>query len=188
MRRVHSFGGRVGRGLAVAGAVVLLAAGCGSETPEPEGPAGSAPAVEEEPWSTDTTRGDGHGTHVSPAVLEEVMVEEDDGYDRVVLRFRGGVPDYIADPSDPLAHGGLGTEVEMPGDQHLKIVLVGVTEESSFPVTEGTAVLPEVRDLGIFEGELGVGIGVVNPTDEPLSYRVHVEEERLVVDIAHPGH
>ncbi|MFD7509815.1 hypothetical protein ACFV5N_10795 [Streptomyces sp. NPDC059853] len=182
MRRV----GLVGRGLAVAGVVVLLAGGCGSETPEPDRPAGSAP-VEEESWSTDTTSGDGHGTHVSPAVLEEVMVEEDDGYDRVVLRFRGGVPDYIAHPMDPLAHGGLGTEVEMPGDQHLKIVLVGVTEESSFTDTEGTAVVPEVRDLGIFEGELGVGIGVVTPTGEPLSYRVQVEEERLVVDIAHAG-
>ncbi|AKG43893.1 hypothetical protein SXIM_25090 [Streptomyces xiamenensis] len=88
----------------------------------------------------------------------------------------------------PVSHGGLGTEVEMPGDQHLKVVLVTVTDKNSFPVTEGTAAVPEVRDLGHFEGELGVGVGGALPADEPLSYRVTVREKQLLVDIAHTGH
>ncbi|UCM88985.1 hypothetical protein [Streptomyces marincola] len=40
---------------------------------------------------------------------------------------------------------------------------------------------------GIFEGELGVGIGVSSPHGTPLPYRVTVEEERIAVDIAHGG-
>jgi hypothetical protein len=186
MRRVGSFGGRVGRGLAVAGVVALLVTACEDGEQEPSGAASSAPSVEEGPWSTGTTSSDGRGSRAG--VLEKVTVEEGDGYDRVVLEFRRGVPAYIAHPMDPLSHGGLGTEIEMPGDQHLKVVLVTVTDESSFPVTEGTAAVPEVRDLGLFEGELGVGVGVAIPADEPLSYRVTVREKQLLVDIAHTGH
>ncbi|CAL9480936.1 hypothetical protein SUDANB171_03029 [Streptomyces sp. enrichment culture] len=193
MRGVRSFGGRVGRGLAVAGVVMLLATACEDGEQDPaaveSGATSSAPPVEEEgPWSTEMTSDNGRGAQAGAAVLEEITVAEADGYDRVVLEFSGGVPGYIAVPTDPATHDGLGTEVEIPGDQHLKVVLVGVTQESSFPVTEGTAVVPEVHDLGYFEGERGVGVGVAVPADEPLSYRVTFGEGQLLVDIAHSGH
>jgi hypothetical protein len=106
-------------------------------------------------------------------------------YDRVSFEFAGGVPGYFAEYVDTLRHGGLGKEVHIAGEHQLKIVFVGVTPESAFKSEESTSAIREIRDLGVFEGEMGVGIGVGPQGDGPAGFRVKADEDRIVVDIAH---
>ncbi|MDT0266675.1 hypothetical protein RM844_10260 [Streptomyces sp. DSM 44915] len=207
MTRVQSVRSGAGRVVAAAGAALLLVSGCGGdedaaggredasaspteEVEEPEStPAGDGAPADDAPgteWGTDVVHGDGDGDGAAgPSELAEVTVTEDDGFDRVALEFTGAVPDHITTYMDPLAHGGLGTPVELAGDQALKVVLVGMVEETVNVASEPTALVPEVRGLGIFEGELGVGLGIESPAGEPLPYRVSTEDQRIVVDIAH---
>ncbi|WP_101255137.1 AMIN-like domain-containing (lipo)protein [Streptomyces barkulensis] len=169
---------------ATALAAVLLMAVSGSDAPSPSPEAGDRPVGA--PQDTSGKSGEGRWTGASAApVLKDVRVSGHDAYDRVSFEFADGVPDYFAEYVDTLRHGGLGEEVRITGEHRLKIVFVGVTPRSTFEDREGTSVVREIRDLGVFEGEMGVGIGVDPEGDGRAGFRVKADENRIVVDIAH---
>ncbi|MFP8905433.1 AMIN-like domain-containing (lipo)protein [Streptomyces atacamensis] len=156
----------------------------GPDAPSPSPEAGDRPAGA--PQDASRKSGEGRWTGASAApVLKDVQVSGHDAYDRISFEFADGVPDYFAEYVDTLRHGGLGEEVRVAGEHRLKVVFVGVTPRSTFEDREGTSVIREVRDLGVFEGEMGVGIGVDPEGDGRAGFRVKAEENRIVVDIAH---
>ncbi|MCG3043373.1 hypothetical protein ACLIYM_16525 [Streptomyces fenghuangensis] len=192
---------------ATALAAVLLTAGCGggegpngAEEPVPtaeesasvSGLDASSPSPEAgdraagSPQDASRKSGEGRWTDASAApALKDVRVSGHDAYDRVSFEFADGVPDYFAEYVDTLRHGGLGEEVRIAGEHRLKIVFVGITPRSTFEDREGTPVIREIRDLGVFEGEMGVGIGVDSEGGSRAGFRVKADGNRIVVDIAH---
>lgn len=192
---------------ATALAAVLLTAGCGGgespngteepvptaeesasasgpDAPSPSPEAGDRPAGA--PQDASRKSGEGRWTGASAApVLKEVRVSGHGAYDRIGFEFADGVPGYFAEYVDTLRHGGLGKEVRITGEHRLKVVFVGVTPQSAFEDREGTSAIREVRDLGVFEGEMGVGIGVDSEGGGRAGFRVKVDGNRIVVDIAH---
>ncbi|MFP8886066.1 AMIN-like domain-containing (lipo)protein [Streptomyces mangrovi] len=191
--------------LSATAAAVLLTAGCGggsngaeepvataeesanvsgSDVTSPSPEAGGRPAGAPQDASRKSGEGRWTGASAAPA-LKDVRVSGHDAYDRVSFEFADGVPGYFAEYVDTLRHGGLGEEVRIAGEHRLKIVFVGVTPRSTFGDREGTPVIREVRDLGVFEGEMGVGIGVDPEGGDRAGFRVKAEENRIVVDIAH---
>ncbi|MGY1455276.1 AMIN-like domain-containing (lipo)protein [Streptomyces sp. SS8] len=191
---------------ATALAAVLLTAGCGGggpngaeepvataeksasisgpDAPSPSPEVGDRPAGAPQDASRKSGEGRWTGTSAAPA-LRDVRVSGHDAYDRISFEFADGAPDYFAEYVDTLRHGGLGEEVRITGEHRLKIVFVGVTPQAAFEDREGASVIREIRDLGVFEGEMGVGVGVDPEGGGRAGFRVKAEENRIVVDIAH---
>ncbi|MBW1602324.1 hypothetical protein JJV70_09410 [Streptomyces sp. JJ66] len=155
----------------------------GPQTHSPTAPPASpsVPASPTTEFSAQKVSGEGDNFTTRPT-LRNVMLTEHDGYDRLTFTFEGGTPGYIAHYMDPLAHGGRGDVTEVPGEHGLKLVLVGMPREANVPFDgEPTDTVRGVAGMGVFEGELGVAIGV----ESQDGFRVTPAAGTLTVDIAH---
>ncbi|MEI7032328.1 AMIN-like domain-containing (lipo)protein [Streptomyces pratensis] len=145
------------------------------------GPAGAVPP--------DTSRksGEGHSAVQSTAgpALERVETSTHDTYDRVSFHFAGGTPGFFAEYVDVLRHGGRGEEYDISGDHRLKIVFIAVGAGSPVGELDTTPTLREVRDLSVFEGEHGIGIGIDSGDgDDKPGFRVSADATTVAVDVA----
>ncbi|GLF97990.1 AMIN-like domain-containing (lipo)protein [Streptomyces yaizuensis] len=144
---------------------------------------------EESGLSQGATSGKGADT-TSPDVpeLKDVQVTSHDTCDRVTFTFSGPAPGYFAGYEDPLRTPGLGDAVTMPGEVHLKLVLSGVPETASLRRhgnIRTTGTVRGIKDLGTFEGELALGVGLDTADGEPTGYQVTVEGNEVVLTVAH---
>ncbi|MEE1929895.1 hypothetical protein V1J52_17190 [Streptomyces sp. TRM 70351] len=182
--------------LTLAALAPLAATACGGGGPDaaasaaprpPQSPAASAapPSPSAEPFGTGERSGPADGAAMTPPVIEDVRVGTREGHDRVTLTFAEGTPAYIAHLMDPLSHGGRGDVTPLPGEHSLKLVLVGMGPAAEVPATGTTPTVRAVEGLGVFEGELGAGIGVDTSDGAPPAFRVTTEADQLHVDIAH---
>lgn len=113
---------------------LLLAGGCGRDPgyDEPASPAdaprlphpgqSTAPAVSDTGWTAGIVRRDGRG---GIATLSAVRTARHDGFDRIVLEFRGDIlPGYELEYVDrPVRECGSGRAVELEGNGWLEIRL-----------------------------------------------------------------
>ncbi|MGD9485124.1 hypothetical protein WDH52_18035 [Streptomyces sp. TRM70308] len=135
-------------------------------------------------FGTHEVRGGGDGFAIRPD-LRDVRLTEHADYDRLTFTFSGGTPGYIAHYMDPLAHGGRGDVTEVPGEHGLKLVLVGMDRGTEVTFEDSSDTVRGVRGMGVFEGELGVGIGVDSAGEDPAGFRVTSDATTLTLDIAH---
>ncbi|TDC07337.1 hypothetical protein E1265_34070 [Streptomyces sp. 8K308] len=132
----------------------------------------------------DAERKDSPALGVGVPRLREVLVTGHDGYDRVTFAFEGGAPQVIASYVDELPSGDQEPR-DIAGAHDLQIVLVGVDEQSGFAPADLTDTVREVRDFGVFEGELRVVLGLDTPGGGAPGFRVTSDEDEVAVDIAH---
>jgi hypothetical protein len=176
--------------------ILALGTACGSPAPNAApatSPAASPPIptlVASAPqWHTDpvTVR---HSPAVPPVpVLTEVRYagHPEDGYDRIVFNFEGGLPGYSiryvdevrSDPSDRL--------LSVPGNRYLLIVLTPMQahrDDGSATVTgvhrAGLPMLTSYAVAGDFEGHVSIALGLEGRT----GYRVGELPGRVYIDVA----
>ena len=131
---------------------------------------------------------------IQPVILEEVRTGAQEGFDRVVLEFRGdALPGYHIEYIDrPVRECGSGRMVPLAGDGWLSIrvhparahELDGEEARSTIGERERAPELPLLQELTLtcdFEGEVEWVLGVRSPN----RYRVLElrEPTRLVVDV-----
>jgi hypothetical protein len=204
--------------IAAARAVVALAgalawAGCGAAGEEipaappgqvaegaaaPSGAVDTIPAGQRGPgeapgrvaWTAGRTAADHQVGGV--AVLEQMRIARNEGFDRVVFEFRGEIPSYVVEYIDrPVRACGSGHVVDVDGDGWLSIRFTPArahTEEGQATVTERNQrhqlpVIRHARSTCDFEAHLEWVIGTASPN----RYRVMelVDPARVVVDIRH---
>jgi hypothetical protein len=147
-------------------------------------------------FSADPVTGEAAGSEI--ALLEQITLGKHDGFDRVVFRFRNGVPGYRVEYVEPpLREDGSGNVVEIDGEA---FVVVRMEPASGFDLTTGEgelvytgprrisgedAGLRVVRELvrtGDFEAVLSWAVGL----EERVGFRVMTLQNpaRLVVDFS----
>ncbi|MFH0243784.1 hypothetical protein ACGRHY_15465 [Streptomyces sp. HK10] len=158
--------------------------GGGAASPTAGGDGGGSGAVPS--WGT--ARKDGEAEGVDPALapkLTAVRVAGHDAYDRVTFEFDGGVPAHMVAYLEPLHQPGSGTPVPVEGEHSVEVVLVGALPEGEYGGKEQTSGVREITKVGLFEGELRVGIGLDTEGDGRAGFRLVTEANRLHVDITH---
>ncbi|MEX2620639.1 MAG: hypothetical protein WD250_10500 [Egibacteraceae bacterium] len=130
------------------------------------------------------------------ALLTDVRVASQPGFDRVVLQLQGpDMPSYRVSQADPpLVQDGSGESVGVAGEAFLEVQLTpasGVDSSGAEPVatyqgpsriTADSAVITEVVRTGDFEGHLTWVVGL--RSKQPFAVTVLSDPLRLVVDIA----
>ena len=175
---------------------LLFVSGCGEES---SGAADAGPSETDQPTDAgietedpadaavgdwDAERKDRPAQGADVPRLTEVAVTEHEDHDRVTFAFDGSAPQVIASYVDEPPSGDV-EPPELAGAHNLMVVLVGVDQESGFAPTDLTDTVREVRDFGIFEGELRVVLGLDTPGGGAPGFRVTGAEDEVVVDIAH---
>jgi hypothetical protein len=135
-------------------------------------------------------------TSAEISLLTGVRAARHDGFDRVVLEFRSGVPGYrIAYVQRPVLADGSGAEVRIAGDHVLVIrmepALDADLSQESAPLTytgprrfsPGTPEVKELVRVGGFEGVLTWAIGLTDRADFRAS--TLADPPRLVLDFRH---
>ncbi|MBA2669735.1 MAG: hypothetical protein H0U67_05130 [Gemmatimonadetes bacterium] len=126
------------------------------------------------------------------AVLEQLRIARNEGFDRVVFEFGGEIPSYVVEYIDrPVRACGSGHVVDLDGDGWLSIRFTPArahTEEGQATVTDRNQrhqlpVIRHARSTCDFEANLEWVIGTASPN----RYRVMelADPERVVVDIRH---
>ncbi|GAA5116641.1 hypothetical protein GCM10023339_25770 [Alloalcanivorax gelatiniphagus] len=121
--------------------------------------------------------------------LEDVRLGEHDGFDRIVLEFRGtGTPGWSVDHANRARAEGSGEVVALEGDRVLTIAASGTAlpDAESYDVPQRLGPVGDIREVyvnGWFEGYTQVFAGIDG--DRP-AYRVFAlaDPPRLVVDVA----
>lgn len=136
----------------------------------------------------------GEGRGPGRLVLTGVRVSDHDGFDRVVLRYRGrGLPGWAVEHVRRARLEGSGRSVRLDGEAVLQVFSSGQTWPARGyyagprrvdPSTDGR--LAEVYVAGTFEGSTQFFLGV---DDGPAPFRVtrRTSPPRLVVDVADRG-
>ncbi|WP_101256692.1 AMIN-like domain-containing (lipo)protein [Streptomyces barkulensis] len=156
----------------------------GAASPTADGDGGGSGPVPS--WGT--ARKDGEAEGADPAAtpkLTAVRVTGRDVHDRVTFEFDGGVPAHIVAYLEPLHQPGSGTLVPVEGEHSIEVVLVGALPDGEYGGKEQTSGVREITKVGLFEGELRVGIGLDTEGDGRAGFRVVTEADRLHVDITH---
>ena len=197
---------------AVSAAAALALAGCTTTVDPPDSDsAGStaSPTASESPSATPTEGGlpflassaistdsqDGAG---SASLLTDLRLGSHDGFDRVVLEYRGeGAPGWEVGYVDEAISDGIGEPVAVGGNAILQVRTMGVRypEESDAdafrgdpgPIrvtAAGTVSVVEVVYDHVFEGYGMTFVGV----ESAAGFRVYrlTDPTRIVVEIAHP--
>jgi hypothetical protein len=126
------------------------------------------------------------------AVLEQLRIARNEGFDRVVFEFGDQIPSYIVEYIDrPVRACGSGHVVDVDGDGWLSIRFTPArahNEEGQATVTERNQrhqlpVIRHARSTCDFEAHLEWVIGTASPN----RYRVMelTDPERVVIDIRH---
>jgi hypothetical protein len=191
-------------------AALLLLAGCGADrsddpdsavaaggTTSPPAPTAEKPTTEDETTSApafaqSTKRQSGPASGGPNLVLVDVRVAEVDGFDRIVLKFRGtGTPGWVVNYVDEAVLDGSGEGVALGGAAVLDIYAAGTTWPAPDYYRGPIQLTPEnagaVEDVyvgGTFEGYTQVLAGI---DGEPAPFRVFAltAPSRLVVDVVH---
>ena len=144
----------------------------------------------------DTDAKSGPATANAVALLTDVRMARHEGYDRIVLEFRGdGLPEWRIEYVDPpILEDASGEEVEIEGDAFLQILMFGASGFDMETVTEsytgpdelegsdfGMGVVQELERTGDFEAVLTWVVGLSDEVD----FRVLTLENpsRLVIDV-----
>ncbi len=133
------------------------------------------------------------------ALLEDVEIGRNEGFDRIVFTFRDHVPGYRVEYQEPpLTEDGSGAVVELAGNS---LVVIRMEPASGFDTSvpegqqvytgprrlsgteRGTEVMTEAVRSGDFEAVLTWGVGL----NAPVPFRVETlsDPPRLVVDFQH---
>jgi hypothetical protein len=157
-----------------------------SETPTTNDEAAGPPAFAE-----NTNRQSGPGSGRSGLVLVDVAVAEAEGFDRIVLEFRGtGTPGWVVNYVDEAVLDGSGEVVALGGEAVLDIYASGTTWPAPDYYRGPRQLTPESGEIndvyvgGTFEGDTQVLAGI---DGEPAPFRVFTltAPSRLVIDVAH---
>jgi hypothetical protein len=128
------------------------------------------------------------------AILRDVRIAEQEGFDRIVFEFEGGVPGYrIEYVEPPIIKDPSGMEVQIAGDAFLAIRMEPAvahdpnTGAPTFEPQELTPALPaiiEAEQTGDFEAVLTWVLGLSGE----LPFRVDEfnSPDRLTIDVRHP--
>ncbi len=154
------------------------------------GDADSAPPGGPESWTAGRTSESRSAMGV--ATLREMRIARQEGFDRVVFVFDGGIPSYTAEYVDrPVRACGSGDVVDVAGDGWLRVGFTPArahTDAGQATVTDrdrrpGLPVIRQVRAICDFEAHLDWVIG----TGSPNRYRVFelADPDRVVVDVRH---
>ena len=200
---------RIPRVLQISAAVVTLTGGAVAvmnlpffdDEPDGSPTVSASPTVDASPRSAPTDAGEFPGTrdtilneppHVPPvAVITDVRISEQDGFDRVVFEFRDNSPGYRVEYVTAPVEEFSGKPLEIQGEAYLQVQLRGAQAHS-----EGDSTLEERRydpDLPAVEevvitGDAGGRVTAVIGLAQPLDYRVEraIDPFRTIVEIGHP--
>ncbi|WP_346109622.1 AMIN-like domain-containing (lipo)protein [Nonomuraea maheshkhaliensis] len=151
---------------------------------------GSASAAPGAPTSTAEVDVDRSGTE--PAVVTGVRFAAHDGYDRLVVDLKGGMPGYNVKWVDEFVQDGSGKPIGVRGGAYLQLTLFPAQahDENGEPTWSGGPVYPaglanlaDVVRTGDFEGRVGIGLVL----DRQAAFQVTEQRSpnRLVLDVAH---
>ena len=140
-------------------------------------------------WGTSVRSGSGAAGQV---VLQDVRVaaHRDGGYDRFVLEFSGGLPDWtIQYPSAPLHQCGSGRPIQLDASTALQITLrsAAAHDQQGNATVRQRTLEPELQMLRSarltcdFEGEVEWVLGLAGRT--PFRVMALDDPSRLVVDV-----
>lgn len=199
----------------VATGMMLASCTSGPEPEEPTGPSPTSPAPTTEPTNEPSPTSSGAQTtgpptsglqpfpqHVEPVqseassgaelLLMDLTSGEHEGYDRVVLTFKGeGTPGWRVGYEDNPAESGSGRPIDTEGDASLVVDVTGLVlpTEGDGQVPPGSEMtdLPEIEEVylaGWFEGQVQLVLGIDSP-DAPFRVFALTDPTRLVIDVQH---
>lgn len=178
-------------------ASALLTAGCGEGSVDGAGqttgrptasPSGSATlSAAPQDTSPREVKASSSGTEAgqSAVKLARVQVSEHGAYDRVRFEFSGRPTKVFAEYMDALRAPGRGEKIPLAGEHQLVLVFVGMERQKPSVETKSTTAVREVHASGVFEGEMIVGIGTDTEGDGPAGFRVRLDGDAVIVDVAH---
>jgi hypothetical protein len=128
------------------------------------------------------------------AILRNVTISEQEGFDRLVMQFDGGLPGYRIQYVDPpIILGPSGLEAEISGEAFLEIRMEPAaahdpnTGAPTFEPLEFTPVLPAIVEAERTEDFEGVLIWVLGQTGkQPFRVDEQNAPYQLTIDVAHP--
>jgi hypothetical protein len=132
-------------------------------------------------------------TEPPPVNIVDVRVGTHDDYDRVVVEFDSGIPEYTVDQAEPpFTEDGSGFPIDVEGESFLVLVMRGGTKqtdtgESSYDgptdFDPGLAQLVDLVEGGDFEAQSTWYFGLTG--DACTRVFTLTEPDRLVIDIEH---
>ena len=125
-----------------------------------------------------------------PALVTGVRVARHDGFDRVVVDFKGDIPGYAVRWTSKVETEGAGKVIDLKGGRALHVMLIPAvahTEEGT-PTWSGTSAEPLTAVTGIvstgdFEGH--VGIALISDRTRTFRVKEYTGPSRLVIDVGH---
>lgn len=125
-----------------------------------------------------------------PALVTGVRVARHDGFDRVVVDFKGDIPGYTVRWTSKVETEGAGKAIDLKGGRALHVMLIPAvahTEEGT-PTWSGTSAEPLTAVTGIvstgdFEGH--VGIALISDRTRTFRVKEYTGPSRLVIDVGH---
>ena len=146
-----------------------------------------------------TEKKSGPATASGTALLTDVRMARHEGYDRIVLEFKGdGLPEWRVEYVDPpILEDASGEEVDIDGDAFLQILMFGAsgfdmeTDTESYTGPDeldgadfGMGVVQELERTGDFEAVLTWVAGL--PEELPFAVSTEDGPPRLIVDVKTP--
>ncbi|NUW40899.1 AMIN-like domain-containing (lipo)protein [Nonomuraea rhodomycinica] len=170
------------------------------------GPATPAPSASGTPAATGSARPDELAPTPLPTSTAPVRVERDrgepavvtgvragrhEGFDRVVVDLKGGMPGYTVRWVDELEQDGSGKPLDLRGHPCLYVLLTpaqahtddGTPTWTGTPLTQPLGNVSRILRAGDFEGR--VSAGIVAGSRTPFRVREYTRPDRLVIDVAH---
>lgn len=198
--------------LAVLAALALVVSGCGDdEGDDTASPTATTGATASATGERTPTPGTGsptgqpfggstdmvvvlHEQGIGQAILRDVRVAPQEGFDRIVFEFEGGVPGYrIEYVEPPIIRDPSGLEAQIAGNAFLQIRMeraaghdpnTGVSTFEPLELTPGLPSILEAEETGDFEAVLTWVLGLSGK----LPFRVDEfnSPDRLTIDVRHP--
>ncbi|GAA2311324.1 hypothetical protein GCM10010149_72340 [Nonomuraea roseoviolacea subsp. roseoviolacea] len=126
-----------------------------------------------------------------PAIVTGVRAGRHDGFDRVVVDLKGGMPGYTVRWVDELEQDGSGKPLDLRGSPCLYVLLTpaqahtedGTPTWTGTPLAQPLGNVTRILKAGDFEGRVSAGIVAASRT--PFRVREYTRPDRLVIDVAH---
>ena len=126
----------------------------------------------------------------SAPTLVDVRAGRHPGFDRVVVEFRGAVPEHHVRYVDQLVEDGSGNPVSVAGNADLELVFQGANAHKADGTpsvgprrfSPGLTAVKEVAQIGDFEAVVSYGIGL--DRRRPLTVSTLSGPSRLVIDVS----
>ncbi|MEV0201964.1 hypothetical protein [Nonomuraea sp. NPDC050691] len=126
-----------------------------------------------------------------PVLVTGVRAARHDGFDRVVVDLKGGMPGYTVRWVDELEQDGSGKPFDLHGRPCLYVLLTpaqahtddGAPTWTGAPLGGPLGNVTRILKAGDFEGR--VSAGIVAASKAPFRVREYTRPDRLVIDVAH---